>query len=54
MCDVDTDGHTTTLLFDIGAKVSILNDKLYHKNFLYHEFQPALDTLQAYENSKIL
>ena len=53
MCDVNIDGHATTLLVDIGAKVSILNDKLYRKNFSHHNLQPALYPLQAYENSKI-
>jgi len=53
LCNVNIDGHSTTLLVDVGAKVSILNDKVYRQHFSHHKLEPQIEPLKAYENSTI-
>ena len=38
---------------DVGAKVFIMRDNLYHKHFLSYPLNPAQSTLQAYDDTII-
>ena len=50
-CEVDITGILVSLLTDVGAKVSIVSDNLYHKYFSSYPLNSAQSTLQADDDS---
>ncbi|XP_071506328.1 uncharacterized protein [Diadema antillarum] len=52
-CTIDLDGTPVSLLVDVGAKVSILNEATYRRNFAEFPLQSTHERLQSYDKSTI-
>ena len=52
-CRLQLADTMVTLIIDIGAKVSILNDSLYRKHFSAYPLHPPEGTVSKYDSSEI-